>query len=406
LSKIKVYINPFDDDGFYTEFIDVTKDVVSVGSIKQQLDNTEYDVGVFRNSNVSLKMQNYSGRYSDVDENIATIFRSRRSNSKVRITWQPGNDPLICGFFNAGYEILSEEITVFEGLLNDDGSNSDIQIQDVDFKILGYESVLDQMLVPFSSLGAETLQTLTEKILDQSPFNQYIDFGSLVIQNNDTVDTVAPLQNKTVKNVLRDILLATNSIFYIKNNEVYIKSRDANPTPDPAFQFYGEASALGIENVIGITNFRSGLNKTFNFWTWKYTTLAAQDASSAGLYGIRKKEISIDIITNNTKRQNYLNANRTEFGSPRREFTIESFITPTILDLFLNDRVSADYPTLGVQDGKKVAIYDLPEGYDVDYYATELFMVQILQAERWKVLSRQLNLRNDTIEFEVREIIT
>lgn len=409
LSKVKVYINPFDDNGLYTSFIDVTRDVISLGQIKQQLDHSEYDLGIFRNANVSLKMQNNFGRYSSPGESVTTIFKFKRSNSKVRITWQPGNDPLICGFFKSGeiLSVLSEEVTVFEGLLNDDATKSDIEIQDVDFKALGYDSILDTLLVPFSSLGTETISSLIFKMLDQVQFRSLVNLGSISPFLDSTLDTVAPLENKKVRDVLREVLLISNSVFYIRNGEYFVAPRVANALPDPAYQFYGEAADFGIENIVDIKDYRVGLNRTFNFWTWQDTVLAATDSSSATKYGFRAKQLSNDSITDNGKRQAILNANRDEFGSPRREFKISTYLTPAAIGVFLNDKISVDYPSIGVSEsGQKVAVYDQPTGYEVDYYATDVFMIQILKAERWKVLATEIDLKNDTISYEVREIIS
>ena len=78
-----------------------------------------------------------------------------------------------------------------------------------------------------------------------------------------------------------------------------------------------------------------------------------------------------------------------------------------VLESFLNDRISVDYPSLGVDEsGQKTAIYGLPTGYDVDYYATDIFSINLFAAERWKILARNINAKNDTITFEVREIIS
>lgn len=409
MSKVHVYIDPFDDDGNYTGFQEVTKDVISLGTLKQQLDQTEYDIGILRNSSVSIKMQNSSGKYSDVGENINSIFRNRRGGSKVRITWEPGNSPLICGFFNAGDEsaIISEELTVFEGLLNDYGTKSDIEVQDVDFKILGYDSILSEILIPFSSLGTETFSSLISKMVNQTGLTELISIGTINVGQNETIDDLSGLENKTVRNSLRDVLFHSNSVLYIKDNVLKVANRDANLTPDPAFQFYGESALRGIENILDIKGFRSGINKTFNYWRWKDTALLAQETTSTQKYGIRDIEVGTDLITDNGKRQNILNSNRDEFGIPRREFNIETFLTPSVLDVFLLDRVSIDYPSLGVEEsGQKVAVYGQPTGYEVDYYATDLFPIQIFAADRWKVISREINFKNDTIKFGVREIIT
>lgn len=407
MSKVHVYINPFDDNGNYTGFQEITRDVTSIGTIKQQLDQSEYDLGIFRNADVSIKMENSSGRYSDVAENVNTIFRDKRSNSKVKITWEPGNNPLFAGFFEAGEAIVSEEITIFEGLLNDDATKTDIEVQDADFKILGYDSILKELLVPFASLGTETFDSLITKMLNQSKFTDLVTIGSIDVGQDVTLDTIASLENKTVRNVLRSALFVSNSILFIKDNIVTVAPRDSNPLPDPAFSFFGEGSTLGIENFIDIKGFRSGLNRTFNHWTWKDTLLVAQDLSSIDKFGIREKDISNDLIINGTSRQSLLDSNRDKFGNPRRQFRITSFLTPSVLIPFMNDRLSIDAPAIGVEEaGQKTAVYGLREGYDVDYYATNIFSIQLFAAERWKIISRELNLKNDTITFGVKEILS
>ena len=407
MSKLHVYINPFDDNGNYTGFQEVTRDAVLIGQIKQQLDQTEYDIGIFRNASVSLRMQNSEGKYSDVNENITTIFRDKRGNSKVKITWEPGNDPLICGFFKSGEAVLSEEITLFEGLLNDDATKTDLDVQNVDFKVLGYDSILSEILVPFSILGTETFTSLISAMLNQTKLTDLVSIGSISVGQDVTLNTIASLEGKTVRNVLRQALFASNSVLHIKDNVVIVSPRDANLTPDPTFQFFGEAADFGIENVIDIKGFRSGLNRTFNFWRWRDTTIIAQDSSSTQRLGIREKEIDNSLVTGTTERQSLLDSNRDEFSIEHREFMITTYITPDALVPFLNDRISVDYPALGVDEaGQKTAVYGRAEGYEVDYYATDLFPIQILAAERWKILSRNIDPKNDTITFGVREIIS
>ena len=112
-------------------------------------------------------------------------------------------------------------------------------------------------------------------------------------------------------------------------------------------------------------------------------------------------------MTGTTERQSLLDSNRDEFSIEHREFMITTHVTPDALIPFLNDRISVDYPAVGVDEaGQKTAVYGQPEGYEVDYYATDLFPIQILAAERWKILSRNINPKNDTITFGVREIIS
>ena len=409
MSKLHVYIATKNDVGGYNDFQEVTKDVISLSDLNQQLDQSEYDIGIFRNSDVTIRLENSSGKYSNIEESPNSIFRQQRLNSKVRVTWQPGNDPLICGFFVSGAQqsILSEEITVYEGLLNDKATKTEIESQDVRFKILGYDSILDEITVPFSILGSETFSSLITKMLQQSELTDLIEIEDIDVGLDVSIDDLSSLENKTVRNVLRQVLFASNSILYIDSqNQLFVKPRQANETPNPSFMFYGEASTLGIENITDISNYRNGFNRVFNYWTWSDTTLLAQDSTSTQRFGINQKQISNDLITDNNKRNSILQVNRDEFSFPRREFEIKSYLTPDILVPTLNDRISVDYPILGVEEaGQKTAVYGQPDGYDVDYYATDVFSLQIQSAERWKILSRRISFKNDEITFLVREII-
>ncbi len=147
----RIYVRPFDDDGTYQDdWINVTEDVDSAGltQIKQSLDNSEYDVGIFKNSGVTLTLVNVAGRYSDAGQ-PGSIFRFRRSNSLVRVTWDINTQPLICGFFECGSVALGEEITMFEGLLDDTALKQDADSQTLQFKVLGKESIFSQVDIDF-----------------------------------------------------------------------------------------------------------------------------------------------------------------------------------------------------------------------------------------------------------------
>lgn len=150
----RVYIKPFDEFGVYqTDWIDVTQDVdfSKMGSLAVDLDNTEYDIGVYRSSNFSLTLNNIKGKYSDVG-GPTSIFHYKRSNSLCKVTWEIEEDGPWCGTAITDESYLSEETTVFTGLITDEGLTMEITDQKVTFPVLGRESVFQKATVPSSSL--------------------------------------------------------------------------------------------------------------------------------------------------------------------------------------------------------------------------------------------------------------
>lgn len=409
MSKLHVYITPYADDqgtAYGTE-VEVTKDVRDLGSLTQALDNNEYDVGVFRANQLKLSLLNHHGRYSDVGA-VDTIFKYKRGDSLVRITWEPGDGPLIAGFFTAGHPtaIVSEEIDIFEGLLSDIGTQSKIDDADVDFAVLGYESLLAQMTVPYSSISnGNSLATALYTCLNQAPFNERVtvNSGNITTGAAATIDDKASLENKTVLEAAKQILLASNSVLWIREGVVYTGPRTAGATL--AHTFYGPGAQAGIQNLIDIEKYRTGLNRVRNYWTWKDTTRLAQDTSSIATYGTQKREISLDIITNNTKRDTLLGSLKDEFKDPKREMELETWFSPTHLDLFLLDRVAVDYPSVALPvENQRTAQYDVPPGYDSDYYAEELLPLTIESTARFKVMARTINFKDETMKLSLREI--
>ena len=123
MARRRVYIAPFLPDGSgYDAFRDVTSDVEfsSLGAITSTLDVSDYDIGIFTNSSMSINLQNSFGLYSDVS-NDNSIFQFKRGDSLVKITWDLSDYPFFPGISKPG-EIAGGEIEVFRGLLNDDAT--------------------------------------------------------------------------------------------------------------------------------------------------------------------------------------------------------------------------------------------------------------------------------------------
>jgi hypothetical protein len=416
MARFHFYIQPFNTlkqySGTWTE---VTNDIdmAGAGKLKQALDNTEYDVGVFRNSNVAFKLRNDHGDYSDADS-INSIFKWKRSESKFRITWEPGDKDLVCGFFNAGDpdSILTSESTIFEGLLSDEATKEGMNDQIINFVAMGYESIFKKVAVPFSSLSVgDTFEEVLYTILNQTAITDLVTVSTLNINvgNDETTDAVADLENNTVLQALKKILLPSNSVLYINgDNEVIISERTVGSST--AHTFYGPGSNTGIENILKINEYRLGINRVINYWTFKKTddtTRLKQDATSVGNNGVRKKEIECKLIddASNAKIDTMLETLRDEFATKKIELVLTCPYDQNTFELFLLNKILIDYPSHALpSEGLPIGIYDVSDPATDYYYAHELFNLTIDIGVVWKVLERSINIREQTLTLKLREV--
>ena len=122
-----------------------------------------------------------------------------------------------------------------------------------------------------------------------------VSAGNISVGQDQVPDSIAELEETTVKEALDLLLEASNSVVYVDvtDQTVYVKPRTA--AASVSHTFYGQASDNGSESIVNIQNVRTGLNRTFNFWKWKDTTTTAKDTTSITNYGVRKKELDNDL---------------------------------------------------------------------------------------------------------------
>lgn len=403
---IRCYIKPFISAGTYaSEWIDVSEntDLKKLSSLKQQLDNNEYDVGIFGFNSLSITLENETGRYSDIDV-IQSIFKYKRSNSLFKITWRQHPYATQCGTAICGESSLNDEIELFSGLINDESASSNIADHKLKLKVLGKESILSQGIVPYSSISVgDTFSEIMYTILNQAFITKIltVSASNISVSVDLEVDFIENLENATVKEALNDLLIGANAVLYVKDNTVYIETRTIHD--DPAYTFYGQASIKGIENTQNISNIKSGVNNTFNFWSWTDTNSASVDSVSAAKNGYRKKEFSFDSITDSAKRQTILNELRDEFSSPKQEFTLTSTMDYKTIDLFILDKVSVDYPTvLFPADDNPLPIWGAVTWGDFKWPSGE-WGLTIDPATEFKIMSRNLDIKNSLITFKLKE---
>lgn len=408
MARWRVYIKPFDVNGNYvSEYIEITRDVASLGSPKQGIDNTEFDVGVIKNSGFNITLRNDHGHYSGVTE-LQSIFRYTRKNSLLKITWDFRDRGLICGFFQCGREPLGGEYVVFEGLINEVTSSSDIQAQQATFACLGFDSLLQEIAVPYSSINnGDSFSTILYAMLNQAPFTDLVtvSLSNITPSTNIAIDDKTTLENKTVGQVLKPLLLAANSVLFIKDGIVYVTGRDESSTN--MFTFYGQASRSN-ENIISIPKFRDGMNRVFNMWTWEdVPSVYSRDLTSIAQYGQLSKQMKLEIISDasTSKIQTILDANKTEFAYPKIELDLETPIWYDVLGLEILDKVNIDYPTIYISfDGGPLPRYDQGFLYDgTARYPHEQWALTLSTETYFKIMAKKIDVKKQTITFSLRE---
>lgn len=169
-NRWRVYISAFNDLGAYQPYVEVTDDVEldSLGSIASNLDNTNYDIGIYRNANMNITFRNDNGKYSDVGQ-PTSIFRYKRKDSLIKVTWSGEDRPQQAGFFQAGDITVAPETTMFIGLLNDESLSMDLDTQKLPFIVMGRESIFNRVTVPLSGISSVG-QTVTVTLASPGVF--------------------------------------------------------------------------------------------------------------------------------------------------------------------------------------------------------------------------------------------
>ncbi len=408
MGRTRVYIKPFEGSGDYaSDWIDVSNYTTKIGSVSVDTDSGDFQVGVYRQSNVTIQLNNREGVFSDIDF-TGSIFAFKRADSLVKMTWDLDLEPGLCGMVNCGEFFCSEELDVFIGLLSDESFLENARTEAVDFVVLGLEALFSRIDVPFSILAnGDAPSDVIYNILNQSLITDLLTIDALNInpEIDSAIDDISKLENVTVKEALDKLLFASNSVMSIVDQVVYVTSRDQ--TVDLKQTFYGQASTAGAENIITAEKISNGMHRTFNYLTWEDADNLYDDTASIAQYGVRKIEIGSEFYTDNSKREQILQSFGMEFSFPMQELEIKTPLTYDSLARNLLDKVSIDYPTVIVPtEGFGLPICGiailgdpttatLPRG---------LWSFQVPPDRRFKILKKQIDFKKEIILFKLREV--
>lgn len=290
-TSYQVLITPLVAKNTYGYTVDVSKDidindyVLSNGlnTIKREIDNGDFDIGVYVFNSINLTCLNINGVFSDQSD-YRTLFKYGRDKAKVDIYFYDGstNTPTV----------------TFQGIIDDRATKIDFKKNQVKMTVLSKDSILNRTKVSGGTVTSGIMISQAIKsILNVNEVTAVLNYdpANINVLNDYLVDVGSYFDNKTIKEALDELLSVSNSILYINDsNDIIVKSRDHRAAN--AFELFGDGDQFGRENIIDIKNYNTGMHRSFN--TVKVGTQSASDLGMIDAFGDNVLELDFEFITN------------------------------------------------------------------------------------------------------------
>lgn len=334
-TSYQVLITPQISKGVYGTTLDITQDINiddyvkenGIGSIKKEIDNGDFDIGVFVFDNISLNCINFDGRFSDPQDS-RTIFKYSRDKAKVKINFYDGtsNTPMIS----------------FKGIIDDRSSKLDFKKSELTFVVLSHDSIINRHVVPGGTVANGSLiSTAIKQVLNTNDITSVLNYSpaNINVLNDYIIDDASDFAGNTAKEVLDKLLLCSNSVLIIDDSDnIIVRSRDYNSGTQ--FDFFGDNDPLGRQNIINIKKYNNGLQRAFN--TIVVNSESKSDAAFIDMYGDNRKKIDFGFITNVSKSAEIAQNILDYWKVPKIELIITAK-TSEVRGLRFFDLVSVDY---------------------------------------------------------------
>lgn len=331
-----VLITPLIAKDTYGDEIDVTEEVSiedyvkekGISSILREVDNGDFDFGVFVYNSITLTCINFDGKFS-IETDSRSMFKYTRDKAKIKINFYDGtsNTPAIS----------------FRGLIDDRATKQDFNKDEVKLTVLSQDSILNRLKFLSGSVPEGALcSTAIKKILERPDITSVLNYDQFDINvaNDYVIDDISWFEEKILKEILDALMVITNSILFVdKDNNIIVRNREHNS--EDVFELFGEGDLLGRQNIIAINEFNSGLQRTFN--TVTFGEQFSSEPDYAAEYGDNKKNIDYDFITNEITRASICRDIVDHFKMPKIEMVV-TCKTSEVSHLGFFDLVSVDYP--------------------------------------------------------------
>ena len=395
----QVLITPLVGKDVYGTQVDVTKDVEiddfvkdsGISTIKREVDNGDFDIGVFVFDSINLTCLNFDGKFSGINDS-RSMFKYQRDKARITIN-----------FFNGESNTPDSS---FRGILDDRATKLDFGKNEIKFKLLSNDSIINRVKVPAASIPNGTLVSDAVKTLLQlADIVAVLNYNALDINvlNDYTIDDGSKFDNKTVKKALDKLLAVSNSVLIIEKDtdNMIVRSRTWNSGATK--RLYGHGDLFGRENIINIKGYNNGLQRAFN--TINVGDISRSNAGFIDMYGDNPKNFTFDFITNPTT-QALIAADILDYWkAPKIELEVEAK-TSEVKNLTFFDLVSIDFPyRVKPSVGSKLPVYGTAI-YGDAVYPYIFGNLKIRPSVAFKVIGIKENPKKFLTKVKLRQIGT
>lgn len=359
-----------------------------ISSINREVDNGDYDFGVFVYDSIKLKFFNLDGKFAP-PEDSRSMFIYSRDRAKIKINFFDGEN---------------EDSTItFEGLIDERATRMNFKTDEISFTVLSQDSILNRVKVPAGSITNGTAISLAIKNLLRLPeITAVLNYNesNINVQNDYTIDDGDVFDNLIVRKALDQLLSASNSTIIVnKTNDVIVRSRTYNSSSD-VFRFFGDGDIFGRENIIEISKYNDGLHRMFN--TVTVGGVSVSNPGSIDSEGDNEKRIQFDFITDPQKNFDIATDLLNNWGVKKRELIITArTIDVKNLDFF--DLVSIDYPYRTTpESGQELPIYGV-QRYGESVYPRIQGNLKIRPNVAFKVIGIKEDPTKFTTQIKLRQ---
>lgn len=389
INTYKYFVTPLKKYDTYGTPLEITDDVYlsNLSNVKQAVDSGNYDIGLYTYSNITITLNNITGKFSS-ENNSSSIFPVGRDKAKIVIKY---------------VDFGGTENTIYQGIINDEATLQNFDSGEVVVKVLSRDSIFRKIKVPGGLINNNiTFSEAIKTLLNRPSITSLMayDATKITVGYDGYLNSSLSFTNKTTRDVLDQLLLASGSIFYIDtSNKMVVKNRDYIDTT--VTELFGPGDVLGRDSILKLTNYNSGLQRTFN--TISVNDNFYTDDDYVNRYGIGSKNFNFDFITSETTAKEIAEYYVTQFKQPKYECEVV-VKTELVKDLNILYPVKLNYgPRYKPYKNNKVPLAGSTIAGQ-DYYPHILNNDIIYDNILWKVIAIDSDVKNYTTKLKIREV--
>ena len=373
-----------------TDFTDVTKDVLSLGSLREFNDESKFFSGVFRRGSLEITLDNNNNLYTT--GHASSIFSGQRENSAVEI------------FYNPNDKNITSPILIFRGLITEGSTENDITSRNLNITCVDGLKLIRDLSLSGSDLKA--IDSIYKAIRGSQNIRVnkhylaaflYYCFNTLgdnlndvfnVFTNNDR--TLYPNINASIEGLfsgdnsfysatntdgitlLNELLRTLNcysSLEYFEDKtELHIKARPTSSL-NPA-----KTTSFTNQDILRVTRYLDGFNRVYNSISINNSEPYVRQ-SSINRYGARSLNINTIMPASSFIASTYLDY----YSEPKKELDLILRVKPETLSLRIGDVIS-----LNVEGRSDLAIQGV--------------------SETMYIINRALDFNTEVITFRLRQL--